>query len=34
VFERLETNGLYIIDATTGVQTGYVANPSHDQDAT
>lgn len=30
VFERLLTGGLYVIDASTAMEVGYVANPNHD----
>lgn len=32
-YESLAMGGIYIIDATTGAQNGYIANPDHDMDA-
>jgi TolB protein len=32
-YERLEDGGIHVMDASTALETGYIANPSHDQDA-
>jgi dipeptidyl aminopeptidase/acylaminoacyl peptidase len=32
--ERIDINGIFVIDATTGVQTGYIPNPNYDQQPT
>ena len=32
--ERVDIGGIFVIDATTSVQTAYIPNPDHDQQAT
>jgi len=32
-FERIEFGGIFVIDASTALEVGYIANPDHDMDA-
>jgi TolB protein len=32
--EHLDVIGIFVVDATTGAQTGYIPNPDHDMEAT
>ena len=32
-YQRLKDGGIDVMDASTAMETGYIANPSHDQDA-
>ena len=34
VAERIDIGGIFVMDATTGVQVGYIPNPDHDMDPT
>ena len=34
VAERIDIGGIFVIDATTGVQLGYIPNPNHDMEPT